>query len=163
MKIVYATQPVATSLPSIFLAGPTPRAGGPESWRPEALNILKELGFKGIVYVPEPENGVWPENYDDQANWEYEALHNSDLVVFWVPRSELLPDYTTNVEFGYWVSTGKVLYGRPNGALRTRYLDWMYRKEIEAEPFSELQPLLSEAISVALVNHHHMLYKNTWS
>lgn len=52
-KVIYSDQPmVIESRHSIFLAGPTPRLSHPtESWRPEALELLK--GFDGTVLVPE--------------------------------------------------------------------------------------------------------------
>ena len=52
MNVVYADQPVDFSHPSIFLAGPTPRTSGVASWRPEALDLLREVGFGGTVLVP---------------------------------------------------------------------------------------------------------------
>ena len=44
---------------------------------------------------------------------EREALTNSTVIMFWIPRS--LPDiltFTANVEFGYWLHSGKIIYGR---------------------------------------------------
>ena len=54
MKIVYTLEeiPVFHS-DSIFLAGPTPRDRETQSWRPEAIKILKEIGFDGIIFYPE--------------------------------------------------------------------------------------------------------------
>jgi nucleoside 2-deoxyribosyltransferase len=143
MNIVYATKPVIPSSPSIFLAGPSPRRGGPESWRPEALEILRKMNVENLtVFVPEPENGTYPEDYDEQVNWEYEALDAADIILFWVPRSDLLPGFTTNVEFGYWILSGKITYGRPDHAPKTRYLDWMFKKETGLEPLNNLPDLL---------------------
>lgn len=149
MKVVYATQPLEKGSLSLFLAGPTPRQGGPESWRPQAIQLLKELNFDGVVYAPEPEDGGWASAYDDQVGWEYDALHASTLVVFWVPRSDLLPGFTTNVEFGYWLCSGKIIYGRPPEAMKTRYLDSMYRLETQQEPHDNLCQLLEDAIQKA--------------
>jgi hypothetical protein len=53
MTISYYDQEVIEGEKSIFLAGPTPRTPGIISWRKEACEILEELGFNGIVYVPE--------------------------------------------------------------------------------------------------------------
>ena len=46
------------SLSSIFLAGPTVRGHQPHltSWRPDAVNLLKQKGFIGNVIIPEFEN-----------------------------------------------------------------------------------------------------------
>jgi hypothetical protein len=70
MIINYSDQPVKKSLDSIFLAGPTPRDKSVPSWRPDALECLKRLGFDGIVYIPECSNGQAKINYDAQAEWE---------------------------------------------------------------------------------------------
>lgn len=52
MIINYSDQEVIKGEKSIFLAGPTPRGENVISWRAEACEILKQLGFDGVVYVP---------------------------------------------------------------------------------------------------------------
>jgi hypothetical protein len=158
MRIVYAKQelPDASAL-SIFLAGPTPRATGKPalSWRPEAVRILRELGFKGHVFIPEDEDGVFKGNYYDQTEWEKSALKLASCIVFWVPRDlENMPAFTTNVEFGYWVARDaeKIVLGHPIDAPKTRYLDWLLRSEVELFDvvISEtLEGTLSQAVRTA--------------
>lgn len=117
MQINYSDQPVITGKKSIFLAGPTPRGENQISWRKEACEILERLNFDGVVYVPEYSTWHPKEDYTDQAMWERMALTEATVIMFWVPRS--LPDmagFTTNVEFGYWLSSKKVIYGRPDYA-----------------------------------------------
>lgn len=53
-----------------------------------------------------------------------------------------MPAFTTNVEFGYWLHTGKVLYGRPDNARKIKYLDWLYKIDTNEEPFNTLEQLL---------------------
>lgn len=54
MEVIYARQPLPDRVEaSIFLAGPTPRSRATRSWRPEALDMLRDLGFSGHVFVPE--------------------------------------------------------------------------------------------------------------
>ena len=53
MIVNYSDQEVLKNQKSIFLAGPTPRGENVESWRTKACNIIEQLGFDGIVYVPE--------------------------------------------------------------------------------------------------------------
>ncbi len=54
MEVVYARQPLPERVEaSLFLAGPTPRSPATPSWRPEALRLLRELGFRGYVFAPE--------------------------------------------------------------------------------------------------------------
>ena len=60
-----------------------------------------------------------------------------------------MPAFTTNVEFGYWIHTGKVIYGRPDDARKIRYLDWLYKKDTNKDPYNNLVDLLKEAIELA--------------
>jgi nucleoside 2-deoxyribosyltransferase len=125
LEIIYAPESFPNQVKnSIFLAGPTPRSKEVKSWRPAALELLRQLGFDGMVFVPEPRNGNFKHQYDDQVNWELEGLKRADCILFWVPRSlDQLPGFTTNVEFGYWIHSKKVVYGHPPDAEKMRYLD----------------------------------------
>lgn len=98
MKINYSDQEVIKNEKSIFLAGPTPRSLDVETWRKSAISILKNLGFDGVVYVPELEHDNRTFNYDNQVWWEREALHTANTIVFWIPRDmKTLPALTTNI------------------------------------------------------------------
>lgn len=150
MLINYSDQEVLKNQKSIFLAGPTPRGENAKSWRTEACKILEELGFDGIVYVPEYSTWKPKGDYVDQAQWERDALSNASVIAFWVPRT--LPDmpaFTTNVEFGYWLHTGKVLYGRPDDAKKIKYLDWLYKTDMNVEPCTNLHDLLTASVDLA--------------
>lgn len=115
--------PPATFSKSIFLAGPTPRSSDVPSWRSEALRLLAEAGYDGVVFVPEPRDGNWQGDYTDQVDWEERHLHMADCILFWVPRDlETMPAFTTNVEFGVWQESGKVVFGAPQDAAKNRYL-----------------------------------------
>ena len=147
MIINYSNQDVLKGEKSIFLAGPTPRYKGIATWRLEACEYLEKIGYDGIVYIPEYSTHDPKEGYEAQADWEREAMTNAKVIVFWVARK--LPDmpaFTTNVEFGYWIHTKKVLYGRPDDADKIKYLDWLYKKELNKEPFNDLETLLKAAI-----------------
>ena len=150
MIINYSDQEVIKGKKSIFLAGPTPRGENIESWRTSACKYLEDNGFDGIVYVPEYSTRKPKTDYVDQAQWERDALSNASVIAFWITRS--LPDmpaFTTNVEFGYWIHTGKVLYGRPDDAKKIKYLDWLYKKDTNNEPYSNLDELLNGSINLA--------------
>lgn len=150
MIINYSDQDVIKGQKSIFLAGPTPRDGEVESWRTEACNIIEQLGFDGVIYVPEYSTWKPKADYVDQAQWEREALSNASVIAFWVPRTlPDLPAFTTNVEFGYWLHTGKVLYGRPAGAKKIKYLDWLYKTDMNVEPYNNIQDLLTNSVEQA--------------
>lgn len=147
MEKNYSDQEVTKNSNSIFLAGPTPRGENEVSWRKEAVSILEELGFDGLVYIPEYSTWKPKESYVDQAMWERNALTSAKVIVFWVDRK--IPEmagFTTNVEFGYWLPTGKVLYGRPDGAPKIKYLDWLYETDYNLKPHNNLRELLEEAL-----------------
>lgn len=147
MEKNYSDQEVTKNSNSIFLAGPTPRGENEVSWRKEAVSILEELGFDGLVYIPEYSTWKPKESYVDQAMWERNALTSAKVIVFWIDRK--IPEmagFTTNVEFGYWLPTGKVLYGRPDGAPKTKYLDWLYEMDYNLKPHNNLRDLLEEAL-----------------
>lgn len=150
MIINYSDQEVIKGKKSIFLAGPTPRGDNIISWRSDACKKLEKMGFDGVVYVPEYSTWKPKDDYVDQAMWEREALTNATVILFWVPRS--LPDmpaFTTNVEFGYWLHSGKVVYGRPDDASKIKYLDWLYKVDYDKEPHNDLASLLIDALDLA--------------
>jgi 8-oxo-dGTP pyrophosphatase MutT (NUDIX family) len=124
VKIITTKEKIPTTWKkSIFLAGPTSRNNGDNitEWRKEVCNILKKRNYDGVVFIPEP---YIKEDYDKQVAWENECLNMADCILFWVPRSIDLPGFTTNVEYGDWMKSGKVVFGSPNGALKVRYLKY---------------------------------------
>ena len=149
MIVNYSDQKIIKGDKSIFLAGPTPRSEEVISWRKEAIEILKKNGYDGIVYVPEYSTNKPREGYEDQVLWERDGLMSSSLIIFWIPRSiPKMMGLTTNVEFGYYLHTNKVLYGRPDNSEKNTYLDWLYKYDYHKEPFNNLEKLLSEAINI---------------
>jgi hypothetical protein len=155
MKVFYALQSLPEREQSIFLAGPTPRSKDVESWRPEALAILADIGYQGNVFVPEPEGGEWADDYDydSQISWELKGLNIAGMygcIVFWVPRNlENMPAFTTNVEFGLHVKVCNLnmAYGRPDNAPGTRYLDSLYLRYRFKKPQNSLKELLEVSIN----------------
>jgi 8-oxo-dGTP pyrophosphatase MutT (NUDIX family) len=128
MRLFYAGEPLPEQINlSVFLAGPTPRAApGPpvRSWRGDALLSLAELGFEGEVFVPEPRDGRWPEDYAAQVQWEDTALRRCDRILVWLPRDmQTLPGLTTNDEWGFWKGRdpARLVLGIPDGAAHVRY------------------------------------------
>lgn len=134
--VVYAREPIPASGPSVFIAGPTPRAGGDvPSWRPAAIEELaaRWTGEQPLtVLTPESRGGVRAEHYDDQVGWETEARAAADAILFWIPRDlETLPGFTTNVEFGLDVQSGKAVLGAPADCPnpeRNRYLVYVAKR-----------------------------------
>lgn len=147
MRIIYSDQIIEKVIsPSIFLAGPTPRSKDVSSWRPTAVGYFKQFGFDGTLFIPERRTwtGV---SYMEQVEWERQGIDMCDLLFFWVPRDlETMPAFTTNVEFGRYVTSGKIIYGRPDEAPKNRYLDWLYRLETSDEPINNLKDLVKKSV-----------------
>ncbi len=124
MEIVFTLEKVPEKInKSIFLAGPTSREGGANSWRKEAIKLLEEQGFDGTVFVPEARS--WEKfnpEYDEQILWEDTFLTLADCILFWIPRDlKTLPGFTTNDEWGFWKASGKVVLGAPENAPKVSY------------------------------------------
>ena len=159
MKINYSDQKVIKGEDSIFLAGPTPRDADVQTWRSEAIKILEELGFDGVVYVPELEHDNRTFDYNNQVWWEREALHNANVIVFWVPRNmKTMPALTTNTEYGYWIlkNVDKVVYGRPDDSERNKNLDWWFEVEAGEKPLNDLTTVLKKAIEMSKIKQHDL-------
>jgi hypothetical protein len=130
MKVIHTGEKVEKG--GIFLAGPSPRKPTKDTWRNRLIAKLEDTVFEGTLYSPEyRETNKKKFNYDDQVEWEWEALHAAKTIVFWVDRK--FPDYpafTTNVEFGLYIAKypDRIVYGRPEDAVKTQYLDWLYTK-----------------------------------
>lgn len=148
MQVVYALEEIPETVGrSIFLMGPTPRDEGVVSWRADALKILEDIGFEdGVVYVPEPRDGKWHKEYDQQVEWEELCLNQCDCIVSWVPRNlETMPAYTTNIEWGRWENSGKMILGYPEGAEKMRYMQH-YADKLNIPSFDNLTETLQAAI-----------------
>lgn len=139
MKVIYTGEELPNTIEkSIFLAGPSLRPGQEkemESWRKDALQILEDKGFDGVVFCPEYRDFKFPENpenfdYESQIDWEEKGLNIADCILFWVPRNLSVDSQgnlklgalTTNTEWGTWASSGKVVFGAPEDAEKVRYL-----------------------------------------
>lgn len=150
MHVVYSDQQLRIERPSLFLAGPTPRHRSVESWRPAALAILENLNFAGTVLVPERQHRQSRVRYMEQIQWEWAGLDNVSVIAFWVPRELVhLPGFTTNVEFGRYIGRKPCVYGRPDAAPKTRYLDALYEKEVQRQPCGTLEETLRLALEHA--------------
>jgi len=128
-NVIYTGEPINIVGPSIFLAGPTPRDANTKSWRPEFIQKLKDAGFKGTVLTPETKVFQDYYDYDKQVEWEDEGLTKADKIVFWVPRDlENMPGFTTNIEFGDWMKSGKCILGYPLPGVKMNYLHYKAKK-----------------------------------
>jgi hypothetical protein len=133
---------------SIFLAGPT--AGeGKFSWRTDAIEMFRQLGFDGHLFVPEPNGFDWPtpEQHDAIVDWEVDGLNRADCILFWVPRNmETMPGLTTNIEYGEWFKSGKVVLGSPGDAPKMDYMKYRGFQHGVDPQWSSLEQTVSWAI-----------------
>lgn len=149
MKVIYTHEEIKNTKNSIFLAGPTPRSDDVKSWRPLAIRLLEQNNYDGIVYSPEHPDGqeAWLK-LPYPAEWEHQAIRSCGILLFWVPRfMDNMPALTTNVEFGHFIPSKYVLYGRPTNAEHCKYLDWMYRKYYNKHIHESLTSLIDEAVT----------------
>lgn len=107
---------------TIFLAGCTHRIKEgqqlfPHSWRTGAIEIARTIVKYNDVslIIPEWKDNKKPDDwtYQKQVKWERYCLENCSVIMFWIPRSEKLPGFTTNIEFGEWFKTKPVVVGIP--------------------------------------------------
>lgn len=155
MIVNFSNEPVNyDNWSTIFLAGPTLRNSdyATQSWRAEAVEILKALGFDGTVYIPEFTDLESMKDFDEekQTRWEWEALANSSVIVFWVPRNNTdLPGFTTNIEFGRYITMcpEKVVLGYPENATKMKYMDMLYTNVTGKTAKSTLEDTLKEAVN----------------
>jgi hypothetical protein len=147
MNIVYAQQtPPSLYSKSIFLVGPTPRDKSHKSWRPEALKYLEEMGYDGVVFVPESPDGIM-KDWNAQVEWEKKYLLRADVILAWVPRKfPEFPGMTTNIEVGTFIESGRLFYGRPDWAEKKGYLDWLYKDRTNKSPHNNLKSLIKEVL-----------------
>ncbi len=144
MDIIQSQEPFPTTVTkSLFLAGPTPRDDSP-SWRVEALAILESLGYDGTVFIPEVRGG-FNGKITEQIEWEEEALNRCDVIVFWVPRNDEQPGLTTNIEWGRWEDSGKVIWAAPPDATHVRY-PVHYAKKLRVPGTIDLRQALEWAL-----------------
>ncbi len=157
MEIVYAGEDMPEKVTkSIFLAGPTPRNRTEvESWRPDALQVLNDIGYDGVVFVPELREAKEGHDYDTQVEWEEKYLNIADCIVFWVPRDlsydsngfPKMAALTTNVEWGFWVDSGKVVLGYPEDAEKIGYLKY-YADKCQVPVAETLTETLENAMEI---------------
>jgi len=130
-KLVHSIEQIPENETMIFLAGPTYRTvDGKDhllstSWRLEVVKKLRERGYDGYICIPEFRTNEIPSDwtYSRQVDWEFKALEKSTVIMFWIPRDyDTLPGFTTNIEFGEWMRSGKIVVGAPTDAPKMRYI-----------------------------------------
>jgi len=148
MKLIYSGKYDKIKGKSIFLAGCTARPGQSLFWRNDIVEIFEKLGYNDTLILPEPENGIWYP-YDSVLEWENYYLKSSDVILFWIPRSidDNIYGFTSNIEFGRYLDSGKIVYGRPVVSDQNKYLDYWYEKVYNLKPESNLDGLAAETLN----------------
>ena len=137
-----------TTAPKIFLGGPIPVYDAKLSWRKEALEILEELSFNGVAYIPEYRQ---PQSDELQAkNWEEKALELSTVIICWAPfetqlespKISRLPSKEVLAKY-----KDKIIYARPNHKF-VEGIDTFFEG---CPKFTSLEELLQEAVARAQI------------
>lgn len=156
MKLVFADDSLPTEVTkTIFLAGPNPRYKNGDvvlrTWRHDVLEELERIGYDGHVFIPMPIGSFYGEtvsgavaDYDHQIEWEDAAMMRADVILMWVDRTPILRGLTTNIEFGKYLESGRLIYGRPDTADGCRYLDEQIQKR-RKEAYTSLADIVKEA------------------
>ena len=156
MKLVFADDSLPTEVTkTIFLAGPNPRYKNGDAvlrtWRHDVLEELERIGYGGHVFIPMPIGSFYGEtvsgavaDYDHQIEWEDAAMMRADVILMWVDRTSTLRGMTTNIEFGRYLDSGRLIYGRPENADGCRYLDEQIKKR-RKEAYSTITAIVKEA------------------
>lgn len=175
MNIIDKTHPLdelkGSSTFSLFLAGPCPRGSREDSawekqWHGEAVQMIKdicmelEIPSNITVCIPLP---YASDDFQEGVDWEENYLEDAEHILFWIPRDlEKLPGFTTNVEFGEWMKSGKCTLAYPEGAPKMRYL------QAKAEKYSipvyhdlreALKRIIVKYVQPVQNNYSELLYK----
>ena len=119
VEVVRSRSPLPEHGPTVFLAGPTPKAADVSSWRPAAIELICARWTAPqtlSVLSPEDTDFRYDKHFDAQVDWETDARARADVILFWIPRDvRAMPGVSTNVEFGLDVATvpERVVLGCP--------------------------------------------------
>ena len=119
-----------------------------KDWRKEVIKLLEQKGYDGVVYNPDYSSLKVKNDYQTQLNWELRGIRDCTAILFWVDRDlKQRPGLTTNVEFGYWLHSGRLFYGRPDKSEKCLYLDMLYNMHNHSKPKNNLEDLVDEVLN----------------
>lgn len=146
MKVYYSNEKIIKGQKSIFLAGTT-STDRENDWRKIVVELLKAKGYDGVIYNPDYTELENRNSYENQLVWELRGIRQCTAIMFWVDRElPSRPGLTTNVEFGYWLHSGRLIYGRPKTAQKCLYLDMLYNLQTKQNPCETLEELVDKTI-----------------
>lgn len=71
------------------------------------MRLLREAGFTGWIFCPEPRGEELPSDFTEHSfihKWESDRLRNATHVGFWIPRkADELLGLNTNLELGIFL------------------------------------------------------------
>lgn len=147
MKVYYSNEKIKKGQKSIFLAGTT-ASNRKKDWRKKVVQLLIEKGYDGVVYNPDYTDLEVRCPYEEQLKWELRGIQQCTAILFWVDRDlPKRPGLTTNVEFGYWLHSGRLIYGRPDSAEKVLYLDMLYKLQTGLKPCTTLEELVDKILA----------------
>jgi hypothetical protein len=83
----------------------------------DAIQLLEQLGYDGIVYVPEEKKGssnTTPLDDEARIRWVHGALMRSDVAVFLFSEEvELILNMPMGIELGWLMESGRLVLGLP--------------------------------------------------
>lgn len=175
MNIIDKTHPLDelknSSTFSLFLAGPCPRGSREDSawekqWHGDAVQMVKDICMELdippniTVCIPLP---YASDDFLEGVRWEENYLEDSKHILFWIPRDlDKLPGFTTNVEFGEWMKSGKCTLAYPEGAPKMRYLQAKaenYNIPVYHDLREALKSIITRYVSAAKKESSEFLYK----
>lgn len=144
---------------SIFLAGPSSRDDVLSfKWRSFAHHYLRQVGFQGIIVIPEPREDDW--SFKDTSptsivEWEATRLLKVTLGFFWIPRHPVqLPGRVTNTEVGFLAGMAyadparfrqRIIWGYPLDAWKVKSEHHWLSNVAGIEPFHDLKTMCQSA------------------
>lgn len=161
MQLVFSGEAAPTNYSkSIFLAGPIDNTSKgnliPRDWRKDVIELLEQKGYDGVVFIP-ISKAFWEETYapidfvysEAVVEWECMMMDRADILLFWVNRDKEADRYglTTNVEFGRYLNTGRIVYGHTKESFSVFNLDTIAAKN-NIKVHNELPELVDTALSV---------------
>jgi hypothetical protein len=101
---------------ALFLAGPAEPAVPGLSAKARALEMLREKGYRGVVFVDENKPEAVELNPTESARWSNHWRQRADCIVLWLPPDS--GDVTLDLaRLGEWAGSGRIVLGVPNGAI----------------------------------------------
>lgn len=150
MQLVFVGEPYPQNVEKmLFLADSTFQQDKlNSSWRIDAIQLLEQLGYDGIIYLSEEREGSPGSTFlDDEAKvrWTRGALMRSDVIVFGLPEDlKGPPDIVMGVELGWLMESGRIILAMPSER-EARNLH-LYIQQFAVPYYTQLSDALHEAV-----------------